>query len=91
MHGAGRALVLTVGQPYYPMEMSPSRAGKSVASGPVMWPDLRGGVSVSDRERPLVTGVDGPLMARRSRPRIIVAEKAWSAVAWYAVVRMGML
>ena len=28
------------------------------------WPDLRGGVSASDRERPLVTGVNGPLMAR---------------------------
>ena len=31
----------------------------------VMWPDLRGGLSVSDRERPLVTGVNGPLMARQ--------------------------
>ena len=29
-------------------------------------PDLRDGVSASDRERPLVTGVNGPLMARRS-------------------------
>ena len=29
--------------------------------------DLRGQVSVSDRERPLVTGVNGPLMARRSQ------------------------
>ncbi len=29
-------------------------------------PDLRGGVSASDRERPLVTEIDGPLMARRS-------------------------
>ena len=29
-------------------------------------PDLRGGVSVTDREMPLVTGVNGPLMARMS-------------------------
>jgi hypothetical protein len=35
-------------------------AWESVLSGPVTWPDLRGGVSASDRERPLVTG----LMAR---------------------------
>jgi hypothetical protein len=40
-------------------------AWESVPSGPVTWPDLRGGVSASDRERPLVTGVNGPLMARR--------------------------
>jgi hypothetical protein len=31
---------------------------------PVRWPDLRGGVSASDRERPLVTGTNGPLMAQ---------------------------
>ncbi len=30
-----------------------------------MQPNLREGVSAIDRERPLVTGVDGPLMARR--------------------------
>jgi len=41
-------------------------AWESVPSGPVTWPDLRGGVSASDRERPLVTGVNGPLMARRT-------------------------
>jgi hypothetical protein len=29
------------------------------------WPDLRGGLSVSDCERPLFTQVNGPLMARR--------------------------
>ena len=40
-------------------------AWESVPSGPVTWPDLRGGVSASDRERPLITGVNGPLMARR--------------------------
>jgi hypothetical protein len=39
-------------------------AWESVPSGPVTWPDLRGGVSASDRERPLVTGVNGTLMAR---------------------------
>ena len=38
-------------------------AWESVPSGPVTWPDLRGTVSASDRERPLVTGVNGPLMA----------------------------
>ena len=41
-------------------------AWEAVPSGPVTWSDLRGGVSASDRERPLVTGVNGPLMARRS-------------------------
>jgi hypothetical protein len=34
-------------------------AWESVPSGLVMWPDLQGGVSASDRERPLVTGVNG--------------------------------
>jgi hypothetical protein len=32
----------------------------SVPSGPVTWPDLQRGVSATDRERPLVTGVNGP-------------------------------
>jgi len=41
----------------------------AVPSGPVTWPDLRGGVSADDRERPLVTGVNGPLMARRTAAR----------------------
>ena len=31
---------------------------------PIVWPDPRGGVSVSDRERPLRTGFNAPLMAR---------------------------
>ena len=44
-------------------------AWEAVPSGPVTWPDLRGGVSASDRERPLVTGVNGPLMARRTAVR----------------------
>ena len=39
-------------------------AWEAVPSGPVTWPDRRGGVSASDRVRPLVTGVNGPLMAR---------------------------
>jgi hypothetical protein len=30
------------------------------------WPDLRGELSVSDREEPRFTGVNGTLMARRS-------------------------
>ena len=41
-------------------------AWESVPSGPVAWPDLRVGLSASDRKRPLVTGVNGPLMARQS-------------------------
>jgi hypothetical protein len=41
-------------------------AWEAVPSGPVTWPDLRDGVSASDREGPLVTGVNGPLMARRT-------------------------
>ena len=39
-------------------------AWESVPSGPVTWPDLRVGVSASDRERPLVTGVNGPAILR---------------------------
>jgi hypothetical protein len=37
------------------------------------WPDLRRGVSMSDRQRPLVTGVNGTLMARRTvvRPALM--------------------
>ncbi len=34
-------------------------AWEAVPSGLVTWPDLRGGVSASDRERPLFTGVNG--------------------------------
>jgi len=41
-------------------------AWEAVPSGPVMGPDLRSGLSASDRERPLVTGANGPLMARQS-------------------------
>jgi hypothetical protein len=44
-------------------------AWESVPSGPVTCPDLRFGVSASDRERPLVTGVNGPLMARQIAAR----------------------
>ena len=39
-------------------------AWESVQSGPSIWPDLRSGLSVSDRESPRFTRVDGPLMAR---------------------------
>jgi len=42
-------------------------AWEAVPSGPVMWLDLRRGLSVSDRERPRVTGVNGLLMARQPR------------------------
>jgi hypothetical protein len=50
-------------------------AWEAVPSGPVTWPDLRGGVSASNRERPLVTEVNGPLMARRTavRPALMAA------------------
>ena len=40
-------------------------AWEAVPSEPVTWPDLRGGVSGIDHERPLVTEDNGPLMARR--------------------------
>ena len=43
----------------------PLSARESVPFGPVTWPDLRIGLSASGRERLLVTGVIGPLMARR--------------------------
>jgi hypothetical protein len=39
-------------------------AWESVPSGPVTWPDLQISLSAGDRERPLFTGVNGPLMAR---------------------------
>ena len=39
-------------------------AWESVPSGPVAWSDLRISLSESGRERPLVTEVNGPLMAR---------------------------
>jgi hypothetical protein len=44
-------------------------AWEAVPSVPVTWPDLRGGGSANDRERPLVTGFNGPLMARRTAVR----------------------
>jgi hypothetical protein len=49
----------------------PANSSRNVSLGscpvrPFTWPDLRRKLSMSDRERPLVAGVDGPLMARRS-------------------------
>jgi hypothetical protein len=44
-------------------------AWESVTSGPVALPDLRDRLRVSVRERPLVTEVNGPLMARRPLSR----------------------
>jgi hypothetical protein len=44
-------------------------AWEAVPSGPFTRPDLRTGLSASNRERPLVTGVNGPLMARRTVAR----------------------
>ena len=50
-------------------------------SGPVRWPDLRGGGAASDRERPLVTGVNGPLMARRTAALPASITAPWSPLA----------
>src|SRR6185312_4787717 len=49
-------------------------AWEAVLSGPVTWPDLQGGVSASDRARPLVSGVNGPLMAQD--PGLICGDPA---------------
>src|SRR6185437_8845459 len=54
-------------------------AWEAVPSGPVTWPDLGRGVSASDRERPLVTGVNGPLMARRTAVRPALKAASWSS------------
>ena len=54
-------------------------AWEAVPSGPVTWPDLRVGVSASDRERPLVTGVNGTLMARRTAVRPALMAASWSS------------
>ena len=51
-------------------------AWESAPSRPVTWPDLRSGVSASDRERPLVTGVNGPHAARRNP--ISLTLSAWN-------------
>ena len=57
--------------PVHPLDPRPRRRQKKVVlsawesgpSGPVAWPDLRGGVFASDRGRLLATAVNGPLMA----------------------------
>ena len=54
-------------------------AWEAVPSGPVTWPDLRRGLSASDRERPFVTGVNGPLMARRTAIRAALIAVPWSS------------
>jgi hypothetical protein len=51
------------GKDLHNLEVAPS-AWESVPSGPVVLSDLRRGVPASDRKRPLVAGVNGPLMAR---------------------------
>jgi hypothetical protein len=61
-----------------------------VPSGPVTLPDLRGGVSVSDRDRPLITGANGTLMARQTvvrpalmaRPMLSIAVDGAGRVSW---------
>ena len=54
-------------------------AWEAVPSGPVTLPDLRSGVSASDREIPLFAGVNGPLMARRSAVRPTLLAVPWSS------------
>ena len=54
-------------------------AWEAVPSGPVTWPDLRGGLSASDRERPLFTGVNGTLMARSSVVWPALTDAPWSS------------
>jgi hypothetical protein len=44
-------------------------AWELVPSGVLTCPELRGWLSVSDREIPVFTGVNGTLMARRSWPK----------------------
>jgi hypothetical protein len=52
-------------------------AWEAVPSGPVTYPDLRREVSASDRERPLVTAVNGLLMARRTAVRPALKTVSW--------------
>jgi hypothetical protein len=52
-------------------------AWEAVLSGHVTWPDLRDRLSRSDRGRPLVTGVNGPLMARRTAVRHALKVVPW--------------
>jgi hypothetical protein len=68
-------------------------AWESVQSGPSIWPDLRSGLSVSDRESPRFTQVNGPLMARRldhveGRPP---AFQAGHMPSCYGSLRAGVL
>ena len=46
----------------------------------VVPPDLRCGMSASDRQRPLVTVVNGPLMPRRSAARPVSTAAPWPPV-----------
>ena len=62
-------------------------AWESVQSKPSTSPDLRNGLSVSDRESPRFTPVNGPLMARRldhveGRPSALQAGHNPSCRAW---------
>ena len=54
-------------------------AWEAVPSGPVTWPDLRDGVSASDGERPVFTGVNGTLMARRTAVWPVLMAAPWSS------------
>ena len=53
-------------------------AWESVPSEPVTWPDLRGGICASDRERPVFAGVNGTLMARRTAVWSVLMAAPWS-------------
>lgn len=62
---------------------------ESVPFGPVMPPDLQGRVSASDPERPLVTGVNGPLMARRTVVRPALMAASWSSPSSSTLPSLG--
>jgi hypothetical protein len=57
-------------------------AWEAVPSGPVTWPDLRDGLSASDRERPLVAEVIGTLM------HDISADAAGAVDCWHDSYRL---
>jgi hypothetical protein len=62
-------------------------AWEFVPSGPVTSPDLRGRVCVSVRERPLITGVNGLLVARRTLIRTVTLASRRGCVLRYGAER----
>ena len=103
--GAGDVVERGDGVMRTPAGRAPSQPGlsawESVRSGRVMRPDLRVGVSASDRERPLVTGVNGPLMARSGdsglagasdrplRPELAAPLGVWPSSSLFGVLAGG--